>query len=217
MSTLLVALLGVMLLPLFLSSWRMSLFGLCCQGLLMGWFAVEGTTDAPTADGWLTLFDLVVVRGLVAPGLLYGALRTKEGTGRIDVIPPNLLSWTLVGVLVLVGFNFAALLVPEAGDARQVVAVSVAGLLLAFFVLSSQSGAFSQMVGVLRFENAIALFELGLPHHGNPLLIHAGQSVVFLVTVGFLRWYLEALDPAPVPVPSVGQPAPDEPPEAQTL
>jgi len=211
MSTLLVALLGVMLLPLFLSSWRMSLFGLSCQGLLLGWIAVESHTEAPTAEGWLTLFDLVVVRGLVAPGLLFAVMRARDGDGRNDVIPPNLLSWTLVGTLVMAAFSFADNLVPEAGDAQQLVAVATAGVLLGLFVLSSQSGTFSQMIGALRFENAIALLELGARGHAQPLPVRAGLLVVFLVTVGFFRWYLELLGP------SAAARAPDDTPEAPTL
>lgn len=197
MSTLLMALLVAMVLPLFLSTWRASLFGLCCQGLLMAWLVLESRPEVSTPDDWLLLVDLVLVRGLLAPFFLYEVMRAREATARNDVIPPNLLSWTLAGVLVLVGFNFAAAMVPEAGDERQVVAVATAGLLLAFLVLSTQSGPFSQMVGALRFENALALFELGgASHHDESILVHAGQLVVFLVTVGMLRWYLEIAGPA---------------------
>lgn len=211
MSTLLVALLGVMLLPLFLGKWRMSLFGLACQGLVLGWLAVEGHAEPPGPEGWLTLVDLVVVRGLVAPGLLYAVMRARDGSSRHDVIPPNLLSWTLVGALVMAAFTFAEGLVPEAGDARLQVGVATAGLLLAFFVLSSQSSTFGQLVGALRFENAVALFELGAPGPEQPLLLRAGLLVVFLVTVGFFVRYLETLGPEAPPAP------PPDAPEAPTL
>lgn len=214
MSTLLVALLGVMLLPLFVGNWRMSLFGLACQGLLLGWIAIEGRTEPPTADGWVTLFDLVVVRGLVAPGLLFAVLRTRDAEARHDVIPPNMLSWTLAGSLVMAAFAFADGLVPEEGDARLQLGVAASGLLLGFFVLASQSSTFSQMVGALRFENALALFELGAPHEQPPLL-HAGLLVVFLVTVGLFARYLELLGPGAVL--AAPDDAPDDAPEAPTL
>lgn len=215
MSTLLIALLGVMLLPLFLSSWRMSLFGLSCQGLLLGWIAIEGQAEPPSADGWLTLFDLVVVRGLLAPGLLFAVMRARGDRARHDVIPPNLLSWTLVGTLVMGAFTFAGRLVPDGGDAQRLVAVATSGLLLGFFVLASQSGPYSQMVGALRFENALALFELGAAEHGAPLLMRAGLLVVFLVTIGFFAWYLELLGPRPAGD-AAGE-VPDDAPEEPTL
>ncbi|MEW6434311.1 MAG: hypothetical protein AB1730_22660 [Myxococcota bacterium] len=211
MSTLLVALLGVMLLPLFLGKWRMSLFGLACQGLLLGWLAVEGHAEPPDAEGWLRLVDLVVVRGLLAPGLLYVVMRSRDSAARHDVIPPNLLSWTLAGALVLGAFTFAEGLVPEAGDARLQAGVATAGLLLAFFVLGSQSSTFGQMVGALRFENALALFELGAPEPEQPIWLRAGLLVVFLVTVGFLVHYLETLGPETPPT------APTDAPEGPTL
>lgn len=196
MSTLLMALLLAMVLPLFLGSWRASLFGLCCQGLLMAWLVVESHPHLSSADDLLTLVDFVLVRGLVAPFFLYQVLTAREATARNEVIPPNLLSWTLAGGFVLVGFNFASAMVPEAGDERQTVAVATAGMLLAFLVLSSQSGPFSQMVGALRFENALALFELGgTSHHEESILVHAGQLVVFLLTIGLFRWYLETVEP----------------------
>lgn len=212
MNTLLMALLLAMVLPLFLGNWRASLLGLCSQGLLMAWIVVEARPELSSPDDWLTLVDLVLVRGLLAPAFLYQVLSAREATARNDVIPPNLLSWTFAGVLVLVGFNFAATLVPEPGHERQVVAVATAGLLLGFLVLSTQSGPFSQMVGVLRFENALALFELGgSSHHHESILVHAGQLVVFLLTIGLFRWYLETLGP------TAQSPAPGDVPEGPTL
>jgi hydrogenase-4 membrane subunit HyfE len=214
MSTLLMALLLVMVLPLFLGSWRASLFGLCCQGLLMAWLVLEGRPQLTSPDEWLTLIDFVLVRGLVAPFFLYQVLNAREATARNDVIPPNLLSWTAAGALVLVGFNFASAMVPEAGDERLMVAVATSGILLAFLVLSTQSGPFSQMVGALRFENALALFELGgASHHDESILVHAGQLVVFLLTIWLFRWYLETVGPAaPANVMSA-----DDVPEGPTL
>lgn len=207
MSTLLMALLVAMVLPLFLGNWKASLFGLCCQGLLMAWLVVESRPELSSPDDWLTLVDLVLVRGLLAPWFLYGVLSARDANARNDVIPPNMLSWTFAGALVLVGFNFAQAMVPEAGDERQTVAVATAGLLLGFLVLSTQSGAFSQMVGALRFENALALFELGgASHHDESILVHAGQLVVFLLTIGLFRWYLESVGPAaPATVVSLGE------------
>lgn len=199
MNTLLMALMVVMVLPLFLGSWRVSLLGLCGQGLLMAWLVIEARPELSSPDDWLTLVDLLLVRGLIAPLFLYEVMRNKDATARNDVIPPNLLSWALAGALVLVGFNFASTMVPEDGHEQQVVAVATAGMLLGFLVLSTQSGPFSQMVGALRFENALALFELGgVSHHDESILVHAGQLVVFLVTIGLFRWYLETVGPVAV-------------------
>lgn len=190
MSPLLVALLGVLLIPLFVATWRASLFGLGIQGVLMALIA-HRLAPAPRAPGdWLTLFDLAFVRGIVAPVALFTVLRARRVPARNDVIPPNLLSWTLALVLVLVSFSFAEMLVPEAGEQRTLVAVASTGVLLGFLVLATQSGHFTQMIGALRIENAIALLELGGERHQAPLGPQLGLLLVFVATIGFFRWYL---------------------------
>ena len=70
------------------------------------------------------------------------------------------------------------------------------------------------MIGALRFENALVLFELGgASHHEESILVHAGQLVVFLLTIGMFRWYLETVGPtAPATVMSA-----DDVPEGPTL
>jgi hydrogenase-4 membrane subunit HyfE len=200
MSPLLVALLGVLLVPLFVATWRSSLAGLSLQGLLMAWIAY-GTGPAPdTANDWVTLADLVLVRGLWAPVALYGVLRAQNAPARNDVIPPNLLSWTAALGLVLVAFNFSEMLVRESGDQQTLVAVVVAGIMLGFLVLATQSDPFSQMMGALRIENAIALLELGGERHHQPLGVQLAQTAIVSITIAFYRWYLATLSaPAPTP------------------
>lgn len=208
MTSLSIALLGVLLVPLFVATWRASLLGLACQGLLMAWIARKLGADPLTLDGLLTLTDLAVVRGVVAPVLLYRVLRGQNRPARNDVIPPNLLSWTLALGLVLMSFNFAVALVPEYGEPRTLVAVATSALLLGFLVLASQAGTFSQIVGALRIENAIALFELGDPPSHSLVGVRIGQSLVVLATIFFYRWYLANLGNAPR---GESQTAPDGP------
>lgn len=195
MSPLLIALLGVLILPLFLATWRSSLLGLASQGLLMTLIAYRLHPHPSTAEAWLTLGELAVLRGGVAPLALYAVLRGRNAPSRNDVIPPNLLSWTLALGLVLVAFTFSEQLVPEAGDERTLVAVATAGVLLGFLVLASQSGPFSQMIGALRLENAVALLELGDTRHERSLGVHLALVCVYVATVAFFRWYLATLTP----------------------
>jgi hydrogenase-4 membrane subunit HyfE len=201
-SPLLVALLGVLLLPLFFATWRASLFGLAGQGILIA-AIVHGFDHAPaTASAWLALVDLVVVRALIAPLALYTVLRAQRASARTDVAAPNLLTWTLAFALVLVSFTFSDFLVESPGEQQTLVAVASAGVLLGFLVLSAQSGPFSQMVGALRIENAIVLLERGGGGHEEPLGVQMGLACIFLATVAFFRWYLSYLgrdDPSESP------------------
>ena len=193
MSPLFIAFGGVLLVPLFVASWRLSLFGLAVQGLLMAAIRHQIDPSLDSLRAWVTMFDLIVVRGLGAPVVLYAVLRAHRTSGRHDVIPPNLMSWTLAIVLVLVAFRFADMLVPIAGDPRSFVAGSTAALLLGLLVLATQTGPFSQMVGVLRIENAIALFELGGTHDGDDVGMPIAQSILLIATILLFRWYLKTL------------------------
>lgn len=200
MSPFLVALLGILLVPLFVASWRTSLFGLACQGALMALVAYRFEHGATTLGDWITLVDLGIARGLGAPLALYTVLRARQAPSRNDVIPPNLLSWTIALALVFVSFSFSALLVPAPGAQRTLVAIAAAAVLLGFLVLATQSDPFSQMIGVLRIENGIALLELGGARHEVAPGVRLGLLAVFLLTVACFRWYLVTLeDEAPTP------------------
>lgn len=191
MNPLLIAFVGVLLLPLFVASWRISLFGLAVQGLLMAWISYQLDPALDSASAWVHMIDLVIVRGLGAPLALYAILRSQRVSARNDVIPPNLMAWTLAIALVFVAFRFADMLVPASGNEHSFVAGATAGLLLGLLVLATQTGPFSQMVGALRIENAIAFFGLGATH--RPLAMLIAQTLIMIATVLLFRWYLATL------------------------
>jgi hydrogenase-4 membrane subunit HyfE len=193
-SPLLIALLFVLLVPLFVASWRSSLLGLALQGAIMA--MVEYRLDhAPSSlEGWITLIDLAALRAVVAPLALYTVLRARKTPARHDVIPPNLLSWTVALGMVLLSFNVAEILIPETGEQRTLVAVAASGVLLGFLVLATQSGPIAQMIGALRIENAIALLEMGGGEHEPAIGVQLGILGAFIATVVFFRWYLVTLE-----------------------
>lgn len=199
MSPPLVALLLVLLVPLFVGKWRTSLLGLSCQGLLTAWIAVRLHPDLANVEAWIGLADLVILRGILAPWLLASEMRRQAAPPRSDVIPPNMLSWALALGSVLVAFHFAEALVREPGEEQALVAVATVGLLLGFLVLATQPKPFSQMVGTLRIENAIALFEVGGGSQHREIGVHIGQLVIVLTTIVLYRWYLATLEAADAP------------------
>ena len=189
MTGLLIAFVIVALVPLFVATWRTSLLGLALQGALIAWLGLRHETR-PSLDAVLTAIDLVALRMVLAPALLFRAMRRRNAAPRNDVIAPNLISWAIVVTLVVVAFRVADTLVPAEGDEQMLVAVSSAGFLLGLYVLSTARGTFSQIIGILRIENAIALFELGAPDHGASV-IRLGMTVVLMASILFYRWYLE--------------------------
>lgn len=205
MTGLLIAFSIVLLVPLFVGTWRTSLLGLALQGALMAAIAIQRAA-APSIDDAVTLFDLVVVRMIAAPAALYFVLRVRDTPHRNDVIAPNLFSWGLALALVVAAFRAADALVPVESDEQMLVAISASALLLGLLVLAMGLGTLSGIIGVLRIENALALFELGAPNHHEALAIRIGKAALVLLSVGFYRWYLihDAPD-APAP-PSSARP-----------
>ncbi len=192
MNPLLIALLGALVIPLFVGTWRTSLLGLSAQGLLMAALVQRAAASLDTAHDWITLVDLALIRGVAMPLALYAVLKAQGARARNDVIPPNLFYWTLALAVGLAAFNFAERLVSEPGEPQTLVAVAVAGLLFGFLVLSGSLEPFSQMVGALRIENAIALLELS--GHDHPALgLQLAMSAIFVATLGFFCWYLATL------------------------
>ena len=127
------------------------------------------------------------------PAWLFATLRRQNAPLRNDVIAPNLFSWAMALALVVVAFRTADVLVPTEGNEQSLVAVSTSAFLLGLFVLATARGMVSQVIGLMRVENAIALFELGTPSEHTSLAIRIGQTALMLVSVGFCRWYLTGL------------------------
>lgn len=190
MNPLFVALLGALLVPLFVGSWRVSIFGLGCQGLLMAAVAHGLHPRLSAADAWLDLTDLAVVRGLAVPGVLYTASKLRNMPARREVIPPNILSWTIALALVLASFSFAETLAPESSEQSGLIAVATSGVLLGFLVLATQSDPFSQVIGALRIENAVALVLLGTHSGVLDFELKVGLLAVFVATVALFRVHL---------------------------
>lgn len=194
MTSLLIAFLLVLMAPLFIAAWRTSLLGLALQGLLMAWMVVERgwTWDVPSV---VLFVDLAIVRGLFVPRYLYGILKRRNAPRRNDVISANLLSWTLAGAIVMLSFRFGRAMAGEDVQSATHLAVAASGVLLGFLVLASRESTLSQIIGALRIENGIALFELASEHH-QPLPVHLGVMAIYVLTVFMFGAFLLRLDAA---------------------
>lgn len=188
MSGILVAFEIAVLVPLFVAKWRTSVLGLFVQGALMSWMVLERDPHL-SIDTVASLVDLLLVRTLAAPAAIYLVLRARGAPRRNDVIAPNLFSWALALALVVVAFRSTDVLVPEEGDLQLEVAVAASAFVLGLFILATSNGIVSQVIGLARMENAIALFELGGGARA-PLGIRIGETVLLVAAIGLWRWYL---------------------------
>ena len=196
MTILLMAFLVVILAPLVIPTWRTTAAMLSLQGLLLGWMAFRHRADA-TLDTMIALTDLVAVRGLLVPLLIYRVMRAQNPARSGDIVPPNMLSWAMAGGMVAISFRFATQLEPSGSEFQTVLAVATSGLLLGLFVLATQPGVFAQAAGALGIENAIALFELGQDERHTPLPIKVGLAGVFLLSACMYVLYVRWLRPVP--------------------
>lgn len=207
MSSLLFVFLGVLVVPLWIASWRASLAALTAQGFLMMCIAGAAMHGPVDYHDVLRGLDLVLVRGLAAPVALGLVLRAHRVPTRMDLIPPNILWWTLVMGALLAAFNFSEALVPAPGPQQTLVAVVTMSVLVAFVILATQPGIVPQVFAVFHLENAIALLELGGgTDHSDPVL-QLVETGVLIVTIALCRWYLtmslshpvDELEEAPAP------------------
>lgn len=190
MTYLFVAFIVVLVVPLVAASWRTSLLGLASQGALLGWILLR-THAEPSPSVVLSVVDAFVLRGFLAPMILYRVMSARDAPRRNDVVPPNLLAWALIGAIVFASFRFAEAMLGADFAESLPLGAAAAAVLLGLFVLSSQNSMFSQMIGVLRIENGIVLFETTSSHE-LPLGVHVGVFLVFAATVLFFGRFLRA-------------------------
>jgi hydrogenase-4 membrane subunit HyfE len=180
--------------PLFLASWRPNLAALGLQGFVMAALLLERGFPA-TASGAVLLFDLLVVRAWLAPRYLWGILREQTAHKKeAEVIPASLLAWSFAGVAVILAFQLAEALAPDQGDETLRIAVAAAGLLLGFLLLAAHDRTFAQLIGALRIENAVALFELD-PARETPLPVQLGLTLALVLSIGIFGQLLRQLGP----------------------
>lgn len=157
----------------------------------MAWMAFRKDADLISINGYLTLIDLALIRGIGLPIMLYRVLRSQNAPYRINVISANLLSWTLSLGIVLLAFNFSNLLADGQGETRYVVAIVASGVMLGLQILATPSaGIFSQLIGVLYIENAVAFLEHGSESGSEPIAVRLAQISVVSMTFLLYRWYL---------------------------
>lgn len=193
MTGLLIAFVLTLLIPLFVGTWRTSFLGLSVQGALMAAMALHTPRGESSFAVVVSMFDLVVLRTIALPFALFLVLRAHAAPSRNDVIAPNLFSWGMALTLLVLAFRAADVLVPSEGEAQMLVAVASSAFLLGLFVLATARGPASQIIGVARVENGIALFELGSGASHESLAIRLGQTALLVVSIAFYRWYLVGL------------------------
>jgi hydrogenase-4 membrane subunit HyfE len=176
------------IIPVFFGKIQSAPFWLSVQAAALAWNVAEH--GDPSIHTLVALMEVMIVRALVAPRLLWRAIRLR-GEHNIDLMPSNLFTWAIAIALVVLAFEFAA---PAMND-RQALTLGVVGatVMVSLLLLSTNASPQAQLVAVLFMENALALFESLLPEPW-PLPLHGALSVVYLLTVGVGGWLIATPD-----------------------
>lgn len=190
----LIAFLIAAIIPVFFGKIRSAPFWLSVQALALGWNVVA-LGGEPSGHTLVALLEVLVVRALIAPGLLRRAIRLRAEPN-LDLMPSNLFTWAIAVALIALAFQFGA---PAMSD-RQALTLGAVGatVAVALLLLSTNDAPPAQLVAVLFMENALALFESLLPEPW-PLPVHGSLSVIYLATVGVGGWLIGAPEPAARP------------------
>ena len=179
----LVVFLVTAVIPVFFGKIRAAPVWLAAQAFALAWVGMAHHAEV-SPHALVALFEVVIVRGAIAPWLLRRAIRQRVEPN-LDLMPSNLFTWAIAIALIVLAFEFGA---PAMSD-RQALTLGAVGatVVVALLVLSTNNTPPAQLVAVLYMENALALFESLLPEPW-PLPVHAALSAIYLLTVGVAGW-----------------------------
>lgn len=147
------------------------------QALALAWHvAAHHGLNAPHT--LVSLSELLLIRGLLAPWLLSRASRVDAHVDHL--LPSDLFAWLLAIALLVLAFQFAG--VGPREELPLVVGGVAASVLLALLVLAFNEAGTAQLFALLLIENAALLFESTLPEPWSPW-VHAALTAVYLGTV----------------------------------
>lgn len=107
----------------------------------------------------ITALLTVLIKAVIAPSFFFRLIARHHlkfsGTTYLSV-PVTL--GILILLTLIVDSTFFAPLASLAPHSKQIILLSVASLLISFFLMINRKGALSQIIGVLAFENSIVSF-----------------------------------------------------------
>ncbi|HLE13070.1 MAG TPA: hypothetical protein VI754_17580 [Bacteriovoracaceae bacterium] len=170
-----------MFMLIFISSWRLAFITLAVQFFISATilFSFEGIE---TISSQVQFVDLVLVRSLAAPLGTIWLLKKFNFKAEFDVIPANLVSWTLAISIIVVGYWCGQVIYPQRFQQAGFFGTATASILLGIYILANQRSIVGQIIGILIFEAGIILLE-AFSKHQEAFFIQIGFAVVFLWTI----------------------------------
>lgn len=196
MIVLLIAILLVIVGPLFARTWRAMFRMLGLQGLLLAAIACQNlASHIDDIAVWVMLLDLALLRGLFVPIFLHRMVAGRTRSDELELIPSNLVFWGLALVITVTALWFGATIPPFATVPSLHLGVALTAVLLGLYVLALQTRPLGQVIAAITIENGVVLLELLLNHHVD-LIVELALVTVFLTSIiafGLLLRRLKAI------------------------
>lgn len=189
MSDLFVAFAAAFFVPLLFQSSKVAILGLAVQGILL---SMVPATHVHTWNAQLLLecISLFILRGIVAPWMIYrGAQSTLKGKD-FSLIGKNIFQWSIAALLMAAAYYLGQHLAPESAEESLQVGTAAGCILIGMLVLSNQTNRLGQAIGLLTIESGMALVELLSPH-AMPFSVSIGVNLVYIILLVTLRIYLK--------------------------
>jgi len=181
----------LLLLSIFSASWRISIAALGLQAVGMGSYFVAAQHDI----NWhhtVVLAELFIVRGIGVPWVLTHRFRRAKVPRFIDLIPANLLHWTVAAFYVAFAYLAARELASDDYRNTMLVGAAFSAIALGMLALSSQNEIPGQLISVLTIENGMTLFVIG-SNQEIPWVLELFVLFDFLVLVVLASNFLRRL------------------------
>jgi hydrogenase-4 membrane subunit HyfE len=176
------------LVPLLFRSWRIAIWGLAVQGIILGVIFAAHHREW-TAVHFLEYLFLFVGRGVLFPWYLFRCMKRSKYQSDFALIHENLFVWMMALALLIMAFAFGNQMAPESSEQAWQFGTAAASVLIGMLILCNQSHRLGQIVGLLTLEGGLTLTEFLSPHE-MPFVVTIGVSAVIAVFVYTCGQYL---------------------------
>lgn len=186
MNDLFLAFVAAFFVPLLFQSWRVAIWGLAIQGVLLSVIPAVHLQHEWSPQVVFECVTMFCLRGVLAPWYLSRRAAPELKVLQFSLIGKNLFQWASAAILLTIAFMLGGKLAPDDPVEAQQVGTAAGCILIGMLILSNQTNRLGQAIGLLTIESGMALVELLSPH-AMPFPVSVGVNVVYvalLLTIG---------------------------------
>lgn len=179
----------LLFLSIFTASWRLSIGALGLQAVGMGGYLISVKESLDFQDV-VMLSELLFVKGIIIPWLLVRRFNHAGVPRFIDLIPANLLHWTIATFIVASAYVAASEFARHDTAVVMLIGTAFSAVALGMLALSSRNEVPGQLISLLTIENGVNLFTIG-GNHATPWALEVFVGFDFFVMVVLASSFLQ--------------------------